>query len=218
LIRVPARSILRCELTGAEIPQWRMEALDDVACEPVAHRERLSTRFLANLFFERRSSVHVPASNLFRVALVALCCLSAPLVLGCEGSASDYAYSSPTAPAVPTVPPSEPLTTAIYDRVAPQSPDVLAYHGGSLTERYLIQANGAFRLQYQSARYGFFEYLGSYLGKDGWYQFDFEGWSAAGPWEATARFHGQCMTVKYNVVMELSDFESGEYCRSTVTH
>jgi hypothetical protein len=46
---------------------------------------------------------------------------------------------------------------------------------------------------------------------DGVITFDWEGWSAAGPWGATGSIRGDSLTVEYNLIMQLTDFEDAVY-------
>jgi hypothetical protein len=41
--------------------------------------------------------------------------------------------------------------------------------------------------------------------------FDWEGWSAAGPWGATGSIRGDSLTVEFNLIMQLTDFEDAVY-------
>ena len=41
--------------------------------------------------------------------------------------------------------------------------------------------------------------------------FEWEGWSAAGPWGAAGIINGDLLTVQYNLIMQLTDFEDGVY-------
>jgi hypothetical protein len=43
--------------------------------------------------------------------------------------------------------------------------------------------------------------------------FAWEGWSVAGPWGATGSITDDSLSVRYNVIMQLSDFEDGVYLR-----
>lgn len=101
--------------------------------------------------------------------------------------------------------PSSPA--GIYDRT---SPSVIP--GNS---RYVIYENGTFSLQYVRPDWGFFEYRGRYSRTDSAITFQFDGWSSMGPWLAGGIFAGDSLTVKYNEVMGLSDFEDGVYIQST---
>lgn len=87
------------------------------------------------------------------------------------------------------------------------------YHG-SLSSRYVLQDDGRFRLQYLSARHGFFEYLGSYTLETRSVVLAFDASNTAGQWIATGTLQGECMTVEYNTVMMLADFLDGKHCRT----
>jgi TolB protein len=108
----------------------------------------------------------------------------------------------------------------VFERVSPFSEEMLEYHG-SLSSRYVIEDDGTFSLQYQSANYDYFEYLGTWSIVDAGLIFVFDGISARyGPsgrevsGEAIATLSADCLTVEYNIVMVLSDFQDGEYCQS----
>jgi hypothetical protein len=85
-----------------------------------------------------------------------------------------------------------------------------SYHGSPLASRYLLYADGTFALQYASARYPFFEYLGAYSEENGLITLDFSG---DGRWDATGTIDDESLTVKYNDIMIHSDFENGVYQR-----
>lgn len=91
-----------------------------------------------------------------------------------------------------------PDVSGVYRRTSP----------GSFSERFFLQEDAEFLLDY-----GPFGYEGSYSLAGQEIVFDFDGYSTAGEWVATATLHGRCMTVDYNPVMNLADFEDGEYCR-----
>jgi hypothetical protein len=73
--------------------------------------------------------------------------------------------------------------------------------------RFVLYDNGAFVLQYVGGG----EYLGEYTQTNGTVAFDWEGWSLAGPWEATGTLEGEWLTVRYNFIMQLTDFEDAVY-------
>lgn len=77
--------------------------------------------------------------------------------------------------------------------------------------RYVLYDNGTFGLQYGDK--GGLEYRGSYTKADSLITFNWEGWSTAGPWGATGRLKGDTMTVAYNIIMAMSDFEDAVYLR-----
>lgn len=68
--------------------------------------------------------------------------------------------------------------------------------------------NGGFVLQYAGLG---FEYRGGYAETKGAIAFEWEGWSAAGPWGATGTLKGDSLTVQYNLIMQLTDFEDAVY-------
>ena len=43
--------------------------------------------------------------------------------------------------------------------------------------------------------------------------FAWEGWSVAGSWGATGTIRGDRLTVQYNLIMQLTDFEDAVYAR-----
>ena len=80
--------------------------------------------------------------------------------------------------------------------------------------RYVLYDDGRFALQYSSANQSFFEYRGVYKEANALITFEWEGWSTAGPWGATGSLSGDSLTVRYNLIMQLSDFEDGVYIRT----
>ena len=87
-------------------------------------------------------------------------------------------------------------------------------HQGRLASRYVLYEDATFALQFVSPRFGFFEYAGEYAQVDSLIDFAFDGWSTAGPWEATGTLRGDSLIVEYNDVMWWSDFINGTYVRS----
>lgn len=116
---------------------------------------------------------------------------------------------TPPAPRVPTFPAiSKPAR--VYVGVPSTSYPI---HGSPLASRYVLYDDGTFALQYSSANYPFFEYLGTYSEENGDIAFHWDGWSAAGPWGAIGTLTEDSLSVKYNVIMQMSDFEDGVYVR-----
>jgi hypothetical protein len=74
--------------------------------------------------------------------------------------------------------------------------------------RFVLYDDGAFVLQYVSLRG---EYRGDYTGSNGVITFEWEGWSSAGPWGATGALKDGSLTLHYNVIMQLTDFEDAVY-------
>jgi hypothetical protein len=87
------------------------------------------------------------------------------------------------------------------------------FHGGALTSRLVLYRDGTFGLQFSSARFGPFEYGGSYVRSGASITFGWAGWSTAGPWGATATVRGDTLRVEYNDIMRLTDFVDGDYVR-----
>jgi hypothetical protein len=76
--------------------------------------------------------------------------------------------------------------------------------------RFVLYDNGAFVLQYV----GRGEYRGRYAEDKGVITFEWDGWSVAGPWGATGALSDDSLSVRYNLIMQLSDFEDGVYLRA----
>lgn len=68
--------------------------------------------------------------------------------------------------------------------------------------------NGAFALDYSSG-----SYTGTYSERDGAIVFEWEAGSSGGAWGATGSVSGDTLTIRYNVVMQMSDFEDAVYFR-----
>lgn len=96
-------------------------------------------------------------------------------------------------------------TAQVYDRESPHT-----IPAGALS-RYVLYKDGRFELQYSTDSWGDFAYTGRYSRTGSVITFNFDAWSAAGPWEATGTIDGIRLVVEYNVVMGLSDFENGVY-------
>ena len=111
--------------------------------------------------------------------------------------------AAPTALPPRTFPPlSGPSRTFVFDRE-------LKYRVSDYTRKssFMLYDNGAFVLRYGGPG----EYRGGYTVADGVITFDWEGWSAAGPWGATGSIRGDSLTVEYNLIMQLTDFEDAVY-------
>jgi hypothetical protein len=122
---------------------------------------------------------------------------------------SPLTFTAVSAPPSTDLPPVSPLMR-IY--VAVDSP-FYQMHGSPLASRYVLFDDGSFALQYSSANYPFFEYRGTYLEANGLITFAWEGWSVAGPWGAIGSINENSLSVRYNVIMQFSDFEDGVFLR-----
>lgn len=100
--------------------------------------------------------------------------------------------------------PSGPVA-GTYGAAAPLGYRVMPY---TLASRFILREDGSFSLQYPSG-----EYRGTYTEREGTIDFSWEGWSTAGPWGATGVLNGATLTVRYNIIMSLSDFEDAVYTR-----
>jgi hypothetical protein len=161
-----------------------------------------------------------------RSALMLFACVL-PMATGCSDATRPVVPRRPTVdapaeppPAPPPAPPEFPPLPRPGDVYV--GPDDLydllaATHHGRLASRYVFYDNGKFSLQFASSRAGLFEYPGAWAPDGGQITLAFEGWSTAGPWQATATLRGDSLSVKYNIVMYLSDFIDGVYVRSPVT-
>jgi hypothetical protein len=128
--------------------------------------------------------------------------------------------TAPTSPSAATPPPPRlapgqppprnfpPLTgpsrTFAYDHE-------LSYPAQDYTKhsRFILYDTGGFVLQYTSLTGD--GYRGGYTQTDGTITFDWEGWSVAGPWAATGTLNGDVLTVRYNDIMQWTDFEDAVY-------
>ena len=112
---------------------------------------------------------------------------------------------APTPPPVSDFPPvSRPARIYAFDRQA--SYPVQWYTVGS---RYVLYDDGTFALQYLTAG----EYRGRNREASATVTFDFDSFSAAG---ATAALAGDTLTVRYTLLMSLSDFDDAIYVRENV--
>lgn len=84
----------------------------------------------------------------------------------------------------------------------------------SFAERFFIEVDGTFGLDFGDTSTSSAEFLGTYSREGTVLVFDFEGSSILGPWQATGTLAGDCMTVDYNDAMEIVDFEDGQFCLS----
>ena len=143
-----------------------------------------------------------------RATLVGLVLLS----IACGRSTPTAPTASSQGPAVPS-PPAPPPTnfpplsglsrTFTFDHE-------LTYRLSDYTKqsRFVLYDNGAVALQYVSRG---IEYRGGYTESNGVITFQWEGWSIAGAWGATGTLKDGSLTVQYNLIMQLSDFEDAVY-------
>ena len=115
----------------------------------------------------------------------------------------------PTAPAPPASQPvidnrfSGPLRTFAF---AAQTSYPVSHY--TQTSHFRLYDNGAFALDYSSG-----SYVGKYTETNGSLVFEWEAGSSGGVWGATGTISGDTLTVRYNTVMQMSDFEDASYLR-----
>jgi len=131
------------------------------------------------------------------------------LVASCRDASLPTPPAEPPAPSLAGGPPPEPTPfpgPGVYAFTSTQGVPVQWYTSGS---RYVLNDDGSFVLQYPHV-----EYRGTYNVNGGQVIFHWEGWSVAGAWGATGMFHGNSLTVNYNLIMMHSDFEDGVYVKT----
>lgn len=131
--------------------------------------------------------------------------------IACGGPAYTTAPSPPAAAPLPPVISPGPPQESFPPLSAPAR--VFVVHRGVTSpvsfwtqeSRYVLYNDGAFELQY--VRNGIFP--GRYTESRGVVRF---AWTS-GDWEATGTLEGNALTVRYNAVMLMSDFEDAVYVR-----
>ena len=126
------------------------------------------------------------------------------------------ACSNGDRPTAPTPLPTQPPPTAAVPRLI--GPADIYLFSGTLppypvrhyteASKYVLYDNGAFSLQYASLGG---EYVGTYRQEIGLISFRFV---ADDRWFATGTLNGDSLEVRYNAIMDLSDFENAVYRRS----
>ena len=145
------------------------------------------------------------------VALLVLTCACttvAPAMPTAPTASNAQSGSTPVLPSA--APPGFPAVTRparVY--VGIDSP-TYAMHGGPLASRYVLYDDGSFALQYASANYPFFEYLGTYTEANSLIKF----LDKDAGWEATVSPRGESISVRYTLLMQHSDFLDGVYIRT----
>jgi hypothetical protein len=149
----------------------------------------------------------------FRLSSRARVIVVAAVSGACAGSPA-----SPTA-MQPISPPAATLQQSAVQRVLVPEPsgqveqfefDAVLLHGVrdyTRKSRYLLYENGAFILEYPQG-----QYRGIYVRDGDLVTFRWEG---SGEWQASATEAGDRMVVRYNLHMQLSDFEDAIYRRTS---
>jgi len=97
-----------------------------------------------------------------------------------------------------------------YDGVTPQTAQQ-PYQHMWLT----FNSDGRFVFGYSDPRRADLAYEGRYSRVGPVLSLQFDAWSSAGPMEATAMLGADTLKVKFNIVMQLTDFEDGDYVPRT---
>ena len=133
------------------------------------------------------------------------------VVTACSSASLPFAPATSSA-ATPTPSPTPP---PIVPGVAPPAGTYVFTDTGlnvaswTRRSRFILGDDGRFVLRYEGSGV----YRGTYRYSDGILTFEWEGWSIAGPWGATGSFRDDVLTVTFNIVMQLSDFENASYKR-----
>ena len=143
----------------------------------------------------------------------------AALVTGCSevnSPVSPMAADNLVAPVPPPPTPRPPSAPVVPGTTPPAGIYAFADTGAAVASytrasRFVLADDGRFALQYEGSG----EYRGTftYAETTGRITFAWEGWSLAGPWEATGLLRGEVLTVSFNVIMQLTDFENATYMR-----
>lgn len=123
--------------------------------------------------------------------------------------AASCSYESSSAP-VPPLPatPKPPLLTGPSRTFAFESELGYPVSNGTKGSIYVLFDDGRFALRPSDT----YEYRGRYLVlDDGVVLFSWEGWSSAGDWGSTGTLKDGLLTVQYNDIMQMTDFEDAVY-------
>ncbi len=131
------------------------------------------------------------------------CALPLLLVVLAASCSPDTAPITGSLPPPPTTTPTGPARTYAFSHAGADS--VNRY---TTQSSFVLYGDGTFVLQFPS-----FEYRGRYAAVDGMNTLTWEGSSVAGPWGAVATIQGDSLTVRYNLIMRLTDFEDAVYLR-----
>jgi hypothetical protein len=120
------------------------------------------------------------------------------LLAGCN------TQTTPTGPVLIQLVPTRVFSGSFRTFAFAQSPDPV--QESTRLSAFRLYDNGAFSLDYPAGSYG-----GTYSDTNGSLVFTWDAGSAAGSWGATGSISGDLLTVRYNTIMSLSDFEDATY-------
>ena len=140
---------------------------------------------------------------MFRTRLALVLATLVPLALAC---------SDVTGPVDTPLPPSSQPTVPAFP--ATTGPAAIYVEQNSLyppySTRFVLYENGAFALQFPSSGLPL-EFAGAYTRTDSLVTFE---WRSSRAWGATGILRGDELVVRYNVLMQMTDFVDGTYVRS----
>ena len=169
--------------------------------------------------FSNRSRRKTHVTIAAKQEVVMLLAIRRGIVVGLMVLAIACGHSTPTAPTAndqgTAVPPVTPLPPTNFPPLSGSSRTFafdheLAYAVRDYTtqSRFVLYDSGSFALEFPSVGR---EYHGGYTEANGVMTFYWEDWSTAGPWGATGTIKDGSLTVQYNVIMLLIDFEHAAY-------
>ncbi len=145
--------------------------------------------------------------------LALLLFISCAILLSCKKDNSTLSYggnrpgSGNNSPPPISYPPAS-GPARIFNFLSQSSQPV---NGLTTRSRYVLYDNGAFEFQYIDM---ISKYPGSYKQENNAIMFQWEGWSVAGPLGATGTLRGDTLTVVYNDIMVMTDFEDAVYLKT----
>lgn len=145
-----------------------------------------------------------------RVTVLALIGLSAACLDIATPTQVPQVIQSPVRPpaAAPPAPSNLPPLTGPSREFVFTSQPAFRVSAHTRSSRFVLFENGAFVMEYVELG---LQYRGRWTQTNDVIVFEWEGWSAAGPWGATARVVGPSLMVTYNLIMQMTDFEDGVY-------
>lgn len=147
----------------------------------------------------------VTRSSLAYVTILTLACSACGDGTPVPPTASAAMATTPAAPAPTPTGPTFAGPARVFGNAQPLSYPISEWTRQS---RYSLYANGSFTLLSAVGSGG---YHGTYEERDGIVTFHWDATSVIGAWGATGRLSGDRMTVRYNEVMLLTDFEDAVY-------
>ena len=157
----------------------------------------------------------VRQSRMRQGVVITAAALAISMLAACNSSTEPVVapvYQTPLPPAVSSPVFPTPTRSGRVFAATPGLDEVYTkFHGASLSSRYVLYDDSTFALEFASVRFGVFAYAGRFTRVDSRITFQWEGWSTAGPWGAEGTLRGDSLSVKYNLVMQMTDFIDGTY-------